>query len=135
MKRRSGTSQRRSSSTATGSSSTPRRATREEPQPTSSGFNSHLPPEEFRQLCAGAWSLELRQKRCCTRGCAPTLASTPSSSRASARYSRQRKKRLCQWFFGRPGEGVQAVGGVCGQPLEKRLECSLRGWWLAPCST
>ena len=42
---------------------------------------------------------------------------------------------MSKWFVVHPGEGVQAVGGVCGQPLEKRLERSLRGWWVAPCST
>ena len=46
-------------------------------------------------------------------------------------------KEECQskWFVVHSGEGVQAVGGVCGQPLEKRLERSLRGRWVAPCST
>ena len=54
MKRQSGTSRRRSSSTATGSCSTLRRATREEPQPTSSGFNRNITLRRLQTtLCRG----------------------------------------------------------------------------------
>ena len=40
-----------------------------------------------RAICAGALSLELRRKHCCTRECAPTPACTLSSSKDSARFS------------------------------------------------